>query len=137
MPSMMETAQAFFEACETGKGWEACRAYCTPDASFSAQAEPLAKVTTLQGYTDWMAGIVTVLTDAHYDLKSFAVDEARQNVSAFATFIGTHLAGGPMPPTGKTTRTDYVYVMQFQGERIAHVTKIWNSGFALKELGWA
>lgn len=137
MSSMMQTAQAFFEACETGQGWAACRAHCTPDASFSAQAEPLAKVTTLEGYTDWMKGIVAVLTDAHYDLKSFAVDEARQNVSAFATFIGTHLAGGPMPPTGRTTRTDYVYVMQFRDGRIAHMTKIWNSGYALKELGWA
>jgi hypothetical protein len=42
-----------------------------------------------------------------------------------------------MPPTGKTTRTDYVYVMQFTGDRISHMTKIWNSGHALKELGWA
>jgi hypothetical protein len=35
-------ATRFFEACEAGKGWEACKAYCKPDATFSAQAEPLA-----------------------------------------------------------------------------------------------
>jgi ketosteroid isomerase-like protein len=137
MSAMMETAKAFFEACEAGKGWEGCRAYCTPDAGFSAQSEPLAEVRTLQQYADWMQGIMTVLTDGHYELKSFAHDDERQNVCAYATFIGTHLAGGPVAPTGRTTRTDYVYVMQFRGGKIAHMTKIWNSGYALKELGWA
>jgi SnoaL-like domain len=108
MSGVTETARAFFEACETGKGWESCRAYCTPDATFAAQSEPLAEVKTLQQYTDWMKGILTVLTDGRYELKSFARDDERNNVCAFATFIGTHLAGGPVPPTGKTTRTDYV-----------------------------
>src|SRR6476661_2931789 len=41
MTSMTKTAQSFFEDCETGKGWESCRSYCTPDATFQAQAEPL------------------------------------------------------------------------------------------------
>jgi len=39
--SITTVAEAFFEACETGKRWEVCSAYCTPDATFSAQAEPL------------------------------------------------------------------------------------------------
>jgi hypothetical protein len=30
-----EVARAFFEACETGKGWEVCQQFCTPDATFS------------------------------------------------------------------------------------------------------
>jgi ketosteroid isomerase-like protein len=134
---MADAAKAFFTACEEGKGWEVCSAYCTPDASFTAQSEPLADVTTLQQYADWMKGLLTVLTDGSYEVKSFAIDAERNNVCAYATFTGTHLAGGPIPPTGKTTRTDYVYVMQFQGDKIAHMTKIWNSSMALKELGWA
>jgi hypothetical protein len=52
MSTMTEAARKFFELCEAGKGWEACQAYCAPDASFSAQAEPLAEITTLQGYAD-------------------------------------------------------------------------------------
>ena len=44
--------------------------------------------------------------------------------------------GGPCPPTGKGTNTDYVYVMEFEGDKIRHMTKIWNSGWALRELGW-
>lgn len=70
-------------------------------------------------------------------MKSFATDAERNNVSAYAVFTGTHLAGGPCPPTGKTTTTDYVYVMQFEGDKNAHMTKIWHSGLALKELGWS
>ena len=37
MASMTDTARAFFDACETGKGWDACKAYCKPDATFAAQ----------------------------------------------------------------------------------------------------
>jgi hypothetical protein len=137
MPSISETAEAFFVACETGQGWPGCAPYCTPDASFSAQAEPLLETTTLAAYADWMQGLLTVLTDGRYELKAFATDAGRHSVTAFATFIGTHLAGGPIPPTGKTCHADYVYVMQFEGDRIAHMTKIWNAGITLRELGWA
>ena len=137
MSAITATAKAFFDACETGKGWDVCKAWCTPGATFTAQAEPLADVRTLQQYTDWMKGLLTVLTDGGYEVKSFATDAERNNVCAYGVFTGTHLAGGPIPPTGKTTRTDYVYVMQFDGGKIAHVTKIWNAGLALKELGWA
>ncbi len=137
MASITETAEQFFLACETGKGWEGCKAYCTPSATFSAQAEPLADVRTLQHYCDWMRGLLGFVPDGRYELKSFATDEKRRNVSAYAVFKGTHTGqGGPCPPTGKSVATDYVYVMQFEGDRIAHMTKIWHSGLAVKHLGW-
>ena len=135
--SIMRTAQAFFEACESGKGWEACSAYCEPDASFSAQAEPLADVDTVKDYTEWMKALLGFMPDGRYDLKSFATDDRRNNVCAYAVFSGTHTGpGGPMPPTGKSTSTDYVYVMDFKDGKITHMTKIWNSGLAMKDLGW-
>ncbi len=136
MASITDVAKSFFTACETGKGWAACSAFCTPDASFAAQAEPLAAVTTLRDYTDWMQGLLSVLTDGHYDIKAFGTDPERRSVIVYGVFTGTHLMNGPCPPTGKTTVTDYVYVMQFEGDVIAHMTKIWHSGLALKELGW-
>ncbi|HEX8818024.1 MAG TPA: hypothetical protein VF753_21225 [Terriglobales bacterium] len=43
--SITDVAEAFFDACERGKGWEVCHAYCTPNATFSAQAEPLLDLT--------------------------------------------------------------------------------------------
>ena len=136
--SITSIAKEFFDACETGKGWEACKKHCTPDATFSAQAEPLANVHNLQQYTDWMKGLLTILPDGSYELKSFAADGERNNVMAFGVFSGTHTGeGGPLPPTGKRASADYVYVMEFEGDRIRHMTKIWNSGLTLKELGWA
>jgi steroid delta-isomerase-like uncharacterized protein len=136
--SIVQVAQRFFEACEAGKGWESCSAHCAPDASFASQAEPLAEIRTLQAYTEWMKGLLSFMPDGRYDLRSFAVDEARQNVCAYAVFSATHSApGGPCPPTGKSTTTDYVYVMQFEAGKIRHMTKIWNAGWAMRELGWA
>lgn len=127
--TITSVAAAFFEACEAGKGWAACAQHCTANATFSAQAEPLLELKTLAQYADWMKGILTVLPDAHYDLKSFATDTARNNVTAYAVFHGTHTGqGGPVPPTGRRLATDYVYVMQFEGDRISHMTKIWNAG---------
>jgi len=85
-----------------------------------------------------MKGIRAVLPDGRYEIKSFATDAGRNNVAAYGVFHGTHTgAGGPVPPTGRRTSTDYVYVMQFEGEKIAHMTKIWHAGLAMKELGWA
>jgi predicted ester cyclase len=137
MASIAVTAERFFDACETGKGWGVCKDYCHTDATFSAQADALAGVTTLEGYTEWMKGLFSPLPDAHYELRSFAVDEGRHQVMAYAVFRGTHTGdGGPVPPTGKRVEADYVYVMQFDGERIRHMTKIWNDAFSLKQIGW-
>lgn len=137
MTPITETASSFFEACETGKGWEECKRYCTSDASFSAQAEPLAGVKNLQEYADWMKGLLKIIPDGRYELRAFGTDEARNSVSAYAVFSGTHTGeGGPCPPTGKRVKTDYVYIMDFDGQKIRHMTKVWNSGAAIKELGW-
>ena len=62
--SITEKARAFFDACETGKGWAACSAYCQPDASFTAQAEPLADVKTLQQYNSNTSVLITEAPDA-------------------------------------------------------------------------
>ena len=137
MPTMTETARAFFDACETGKGWAGCSAYCHADASFAAQAEPLAEMKTLREYTDWMKAIMSVLPDATYKVKAFATDSERNSVSAYGVFSGTHTGeGGPVPPTGKRCNADYVYVMEFDGGKIRHMTKIWHAGWTMRELGW-
>jgi len=137
MSNITAVAKQFFEACEAGKGWEVCQAYCTPNASFSAQAEPLADARTLREYTDWMKGLLTFMPDGRYVVKSFATDDDRSSVCAYGVFSATHTGqGGPCAPTGKSTTTDYVYVMDFDGDKIRHMTKIWNAGWAMKELGW-
>ena len=57
MASIKDVTEDFFAACEAGKGWAVCRAYCTPDATFSSQA-------------------------GECGVKSFAVDDERKNVCA-------------------------------------------------------
>ncbi len=137
MSSIKESAEQFFDACDTGKGWDVCKEFCHPDASFSVQAGALADVDTLESYTEWTKGLLTPVPDGRYELRSFAVDEERNNVCAFAVFQGTHTGeGGPVPPTGNSVATDYVYVMDFDGDRIRHMSKIWNDAIALQQLGW-
>ncbi|MAZ01668.1 MAG: polyketide cyclase [Sneathiella sp.] len=133
-----DTARDFFEACETGQGWDSCRNYCHGGATFSCQSDALADVNTLEGYTEWMKGLLVPVSDGHYELAAFASDDYRGVVVAFAVFHGTHKGdGGPVPATGKAIVADYVYAMEFDSSKIRHMTKIWNDGYSLQQLGWA
>jgi predicted ester cyclase len=137
MADISDTARAFFETCEAGGGWQACHAYCLPAASFRAQAEPIAALRSLEEYTDWMKGLLSFMPDGRYEVKCFATDAQRNSVCAYGVFSATHSGeGGPCAPTGKSTTTDYVYVMEFAGDKISHLTKIWNAGWAMRDLGW-
>lgn len=136
--TVINDARAFFEACETGEGWAGCAAYCAPNASFSCQSDALADTHTLEAYTEWMKGLLTPIPDGRYELKGFAVDKERSVVMAFAVFHGTQTGDdGPVPPTGAKVASDYVYAMEFAGGKIAHMTKVWNDGQTLAQLGWA
>lgn len=136
--SRFEAARAFFEACETGKGWDGCKAFCQDGATFSCQADALADTNTLSDYAEWMKGLLTPVPDGRYVLKAFAFDETYGTAVAAAEFHGTQTGeGGPIPPTGKSVVSDYAYVMQFDGDKISHMTKIWNDVHALRGLGWA
>ena len=53
--------------------------------------------------------------------------------------VATHARdGGPIPATNQTTRTHYAYHLEMNDQgKATKLTKIWNDGFCLKELGWA
>ncbi|MFT6105063.1 MAG: hypothetical protein ACJA1E_001490 [Paracoccaceae bacterium] len=132
-----QTAEAFFKACNTGQGWKACELYCHTAATFSCQAGVLANALTLAAYAEWLKGLLALVPDGHYVLKGFAMDEARGTVLAAAAFHGTQTGlGGPVWPTGKTVVSDFAYIIEFEGEKICHITKIWNDAHALRGLGW-
>ena len=138
MTKMDQTAKAFFAAVETGKGWDVCKAYCNSGATFSCQADALSDVRTIQAYADWMKGLFGPIPDGGYTLKAWGVDAERKAVVAAAVYTGTQTGqGGPVPPTGKRVEADYTYVMQFDGDKIGHMTKIWNADHSLRQLGWA
>ena len=137
MSAITGPARQFFEACETGQGWDACKAFCNPDATFSSQTNALAEISTLAEYCEWMKGMFTPVPDGRYELKFFAADEADQSVAAVAVFHGTQTGeGGPVPPTGNAIAADYVYHMVFDGDRVSHMTKIWNDAISMQQLGW-
>ena len=78
------------------------------------------------------------LPDGRAEVRSFGVDESRNKVLAYGVFHGTHTGeGGPVAPTGKSAKADYVYDMDFEDDKIRHMTKIWNDGATMQQLGWA
>ena len=138
--SAFANARAFFDACESGKGWPGCRQYVADGATFSAQCEPLAEMASVEEYTEWMAGFITgVAPGASYDVHASAFDETTSTAVFFATFHGKHTAdGGPIPPTNKETHSHYVYALTMDDDgNISRMVKIWNPTWALAELGWS
>jgi predicted ester cyclase len=84
-----------------------------------------------------MRGLLTFIPDGRHEVVSFANDAERGSVCAHTVFAGTHSAdGGPCPSTGKSARTDHVYVMEFADGKIRRMTRMWRSGWAMRELGW-
>ena len=72
-----------------------------------------------------MKGLLTIMPDGSYEVKSLATDTEHNNVGAYAVFSGTHTGpGGPCAPTGKKTISDYVYVMQFTGGTAAGISGV-------------
>lgn len=136
--SQFDHAKRFFEACETGKGWEGCKQYCHADATFSSQTNALADIDSLEGYTEWMKNLFTPIPDANYEVKSFSEDKERNIVTVFGVLYGTQTGeGGPVAPTGKAITAHYVYAMEFKDGLISHMTKVWNDGISMEQLGWA
>lgn len=137
--SAFENATKFFHACESLTGWEGCKQYVATDAPFSAQSEPLVDIKTVQGYVDWVTGFGTITAKgSSYVLNASAYDEKSQTALFFATITASHVGeGGPVPPTHKTTKSHYVYLLTMNGDdKVTRMTKVWNAPWALKELGW-
>jgi len=134
-----ENATKFFHACESLAGWEGCQEYVANSATFSAQSEPLVDIDNVKDYTNWMAAFGSTTTKGcSYSLDASAYDEAANKALFFGTFTGGHTGeGGPVPPTGKVTKSQYVYILTMNAQGlIVDMTKVWNAPWAMKELGW-
>jgi hypothetical protein len=75
---------------------------------------------------------------ATYDLHTSSYDESTRTAVFFATFHAKYTgAGGPVPSTNKETHTHYVYLLIMnQDDKVERMTKVWNTPWAMKELGW-
>ena len=135
----LENATQFFHNCESGKGWDACASLVEGNGIFESQSEPLAEVNQIKDYADWMAGLCKVtMPDAGFDIHASSYDEANNTAIFFATFKGTHSGdGGPIPPTQKSASSHYVFAVKMNEQgKVEKVTKVWNSSWALRQLGW-
>jgi hypothetical protein len=136
----MDVALAFFHACEGLEGREGCSQYVADGAIFEAQSEPIADISVLLDYCDWMAGLgSTTLKGCGYKINSASFDDGNNTALIFGTFTGKHVGeGGPIPPTNKETQSHYVYAITVnKNQKISRMVKIWNAPWALGELGWA
>ncbi len=137
--SAFETATTFFHACESLEGWEGCKGHVADGATFTAQCEPLVDIHTVEAYCEWMAGLGNgPLKGCVYEVHSSSYDEANRTAIFFATLTATHVGdGGPVAPTNKQTKADYVYALTMNDEgKVAKMCKVWNASWTLKELGW-
>mmetsp|Transcript_16690 Transcript_16690/g.28910 ORF Transcript_16690/g.28910 Transcript_16690/m.28910 type:complete len:136 (-) Transcript_16690:472-879(-) len=135
MAKFLSKANDFFNSCESGRSEEAQK-HIAEGALFECDALPT--IATVKDYTEWMKGIgCVVLAPSRYELHSVTSNE--NTVIFYATFYGTHNGeGGPVPPTGKSVVTAYVYVLTFDDSgNISKMVKVWNVGDAFKQLGWA
>jgi len=134
-----ENARKFFAACEAPEGWAGCVPYVAEGATFRAQSEPIADMDSIEVYAEWMKGFGTVTAPgATYTLHASAWDEENRTAIFFATYHATHTGeGGPVPPTGKSTNSDYVYAVTMnEDDKVSTMVKTWNAPWALRELGW-
>ncbi len=134
-----ETAQEFFHACESSEGWQGCERYVSAGAPFSAQCEGLEDTETVEAYCEWMAALGKgPLAGCVYEIHSSSYDEANRTAVFFATLTATHVGeGGPVPPTNKQTKTDYMYALSMNDEgKVAKMRKVWNVSWTYRELGW-
>ena len=121
----LEIAKSFFEACEAGEGWNACEKYCDTEATFSAEAVGLDDLGTLKEYVEWMSSLYDNVSSASYEVKGFAFDNIRNVVLVYAVF------NAKPHNTEKKFSTNYVYSIEFMGEKISHLTKIWNDSYKI------
>ena len=40
---------------------------------------------------------------------------------------------GALPATGKSTTSDHAYALEFEGDKIAHLTRVCHSGTAMRD----
>ena len=135
-----ENCKAFLEIMDTGKGYDAGKQYVKEGgAAFDSQCEALKDMKTVQEYADWLQGLGKgPLTGNTIEFKSIAYDEERNLVNYVGVFKATHTGeGGPVPATNKTMETDYMYLIKMNDDgKIESMTKIWNDGWTLKQVGW-
>ena len=65
------------------------------------------------------------VSEVSYEIKGSALDKPRSVVLAYGVFKGTPIGEGEQ----QSFSTNYVYSMEFEGDKIGHVARIWNDTY--------
>ena len=140
-PSEFESCNILQTACDDAMGWDACKGRCVEGATFSSQCDTFKDMKTIKEYAEWCQWFAKICPDGTWDINAVTWDGAINTAMFCCTYHATHSqedeAGIAPPPTGKSTNSDYVYMIRTNNDgKIVSMTKIWNDQWALKELGW-
>ena len=90
---MLDVAEKFFWPCDEGKGWEACKKYCHPNATFKTDADTLIHLDRLEDYVEWMKDAHSMLANTKFEIKSIAEDKKRGMVLLYAIIYADNILG--------------------------------------------
>ena len=118
---MLGVAEKFFWPCDEGKGWDSCKEYCHPNATFKTDADTLVHLDRLEDYVECLKDAHSMLANAKFEIESIAEDIKRGRFCCMLSFMQTTFwAKNP-----NQSKMDYVYAMTFKENKIHHITKIW------------
>ncbi len=137
MSAIRDTAEKFFDACESGKGWDGCKRLLPTGRDVFGAGRCL-------GWRQHRRGVHELDEGNVYPDTRRAATRSDRLPSMSGATTSPRLAcsapripvRGPVPPTGKRLEADYVYVMDFDNGQIKHMTKIWNDVRQPAQLGW-
>lgn len=132
-------AKKVFECIDTAKAFDTISEYVAEDASFEAQSAATDGIETVKGYTEWAVAFGNeTIPGCTYDVHCCAWDDTTKTAMYHGTFHGTHTGpGGPVGPTNKTMHANYAYFAVMDDDnKVSKMTKVWNDGHSMKQLGW-
>jgi hypothetical protein len=133
-------AKKIMDVIDHVKPWADIAELVVEDCPFLCQADALKGVTTVKAWYDWMVNFETNIAPGCKPIVHQVAWDAENKAALLnATFLATHSGdGGPLPATNKSTKTDYVYICKMNNEgKCVSLTKVWNDGYCLQEMGWA
>ena len=164
-PIGFENCNIVQRACDEALGWDACKDGCVPGATFSCQCDTLKQVTTIEQYANWSIFLGRACPNVSFEIRAVTWDGTINTGMFFCILHATHtepaLFCSPtndntgsdrqnddteeidskpfkiIPPTGRTTHSEYVYIFRTNAEgKIIHMDKVWNDQYTFCELGW-
>ncbi|KAL6042497.1 Polyketide cyclase [Balamuthia mandrillaris] len=137
MSRFIESAKAFVDALDVGKGWEGVKeVVAAEDTPFSCDC---LESNTIKEYSNEMAVVSKVtIPDFKYEILSLASNDTE--VVMVLSCSGTHTGeGGPKPPENppRTFRGEYAYTIRFNSDgKIVNMHKVMDKYTTFSSMGW-